>query len=367
MDGDETLRVLLVEDNPGDVRLIEEMLRDAEDLYGGMETSLGSTPELTHADMLADALEILRRGSIDVVLLDLGLPDSEGFETLDPVLDATDHQPIVVLTGMQDEQFGIRAVKRGAQDYLVKDEVTSTVLFRSIHHAIDRKEYERKLQQKNDELAILHRVVRHDIRDEMTLVLGQGESLLSRVDPDLRRDFEILLRSSKHVIELTRTVGDLVESITDADELALKPMNPANVLRNELEKARDTHPSAEFVVDGDLDATPVRANEMLPSVFGNILANAVRHNDKGTPQIEVSTERDGDEVVTSFADNGPGIPDEWKDEIFGRGEKGLESPGTGVGLYLVYKLVNRYGGRVWVTDNEPVGSIFRVALPVAEN
>jgi signal transduction histidine kinase len=105
---------------------------------------------------------------------------------------------------------------------------------------------------------------------------------------------------------------------------------------------------------------------MLEAVFRNLLQNAIQHNQKAVPEVTVSAEEADDSVRVRIADNGPGIPESRKDEIFARGEKGLESAGTGLGLYLVETLVDRYGGDVWVEDNEPEGAVFIVELPIAE-
>lgn len=102
---------------------------------------------------------------------------------------------------------------------------------------------------------------------------------------------------------------------------------------------------------------------MLESVFRNLLKNAVQHNHTGHPRITVSmSETDGSATVR-IADNGPGIPDDRKEQIFDHGEKGLDSEGTGIGTYLVKRLVTQYGGDVWIEDNDPTGSIFVVTLP----
>jgi signal transduction histidine kinase len=102
---------------------------------------------------------------------------------------------------------------------------------------------------------------------------------------------------------------------------------------------------------------------MLSSVFRNLLKNAVQHNDTDDPEVTVSATTGDGTVEVAVADNGPGVPDERKEEIFGQGEKGLESSGTGIGLYLVRTLVERYGGDVRVEDNDPEGSVFVVRLP----
>jgi signal transduction histidine kinase len=110
----------------------------------------------------------------------------------------------------------------------------------------------------------------------------------------------------------------------------------------------------------------VIGNEMLGSVFRNLLQNAILHNDKETPEITITAERQQRQIEVRIADNGPGVPDAQKETIFGKGAKGLESEGTGIGLYLVQSLVESYGGDVWVEDNTPEGAIFVVQLPIAD-
>ncbi|GAB3672581.1 bacterio-opsin activator domain-containing protein [Halopiger thermotolerans] len=166
-DAEETLRILLIEDNPGDARLIEEMLKDTEELAQRVspDEAAGRTPEITRETRLEDGLATLESASTDVVLLDLNLPDSAGLETLEAVHEESETTPIVVLTGVRDQQVGVEAIQRGAQDFLVKDEVTSELLVRTIHHAIERarQEYERRRQR--EQLEALNRLNRigHDI------------------------------------------------------------------------------------------------------------------------------------------------------------------------------------------------------------
>ncbi|WP_224270902.1 bacterio-opsin activator domain-containing protein [Haloprofundus salinisoli] len=144
MSDDDTLEVLLIEDNPGDVRLIEELLAEATERTVTLsESDPVGTPRLQRTDRLDDGLQRLEASQIDVLLLDLGLPDSSGIDTLEAVRNRTNEVPVVVLTGVQDETVGVQAVQQGAQEYLVKDELTPPLLYRSIRHAIERKKFER--------------------------------------------------------------------------------------------------------------------------------------------------------------------------------------------------------------------------------
>ncbi|NHN42751.1 GAF domain-containing protein [Halorubellus sp. JP-L1] len=167
MTNDETLDVLLIEDNPGDVRLIEEMLGDAERLFErvGSGEHAASETRIHHESTLAAGVERCSADDVDVVLLDLGLPDSRGLETLAAVTGATEFVPIVVLTGLNDEGVGVSAIQHGAQDYLVKDEVTSDLLVRSIHYAMERNRQDRERARRREELEALNRLneLTHDV------------------------------------------------------------------------------------------------------------------------------------------------------------------------------------------------------------
>lgn len=124
----ELINVLLVEDNPGDTRLIRELFREAKGFPTGLKC----------ADRLSSALERLSEGGVDVVLLDLSLPDSKGFETFQKVHTHAKELPVIVLTGFDDEELAMRAVRDGAQDYMVKGTVNSQSLARSVRFAVER-------------------------------------------------------------------------------------------------------------------------------------------------------------------------------------------------------------------------------------
>ena len=124
-----TCTVLLIEDDPADAQLIMEILREESE----------NAMEILHMDNLARGLEALAQGRIDVVLLDLTLPDSSGHNTFVKLHEHVSTIPVIVLTGMDDKEMAIRIVQEGAQDYLVKSLVDYTMLARSIRYSIERK------------------------------------------------------------------------------------------------------------------------------------------------------------------------------------------------------------------------------------
>jgi PAS domain S-box-containing protein len=128
---DTTIRVLIFEDNPGDAGLIEEMLEESCEPF-----------ELIHVETLKDGLEILRDNSFDVILLDLGLPDSDGIDTFYKIHQKVPNLPIVILTGLADESVALTAIQEGAQDYFLKKDLESKILDRSIKYSVERKKSE---------------------------------------------------------------------------------------------------------------------------------------------------------------------------------------------------------------------------------
>lgn len=131
--------VLMIEDDPGDSFLIKEMLEQQE-----------CKARIVNVERLSEGICFLQQNHCDVVLLDMNLPDSSGLSTMTRLLDAAPTTPIVVLTGLSDESFGIESLKSGAQDYLVKGDIDGRVLKRSIFYAIERKKLEIALKQTRD-------------------------------------------------------------------------------------------------------------------------------------------------------------------------------------------------------------------------
>jgi signal transduction histidine kinase len=200
----------------------------------------------------------------------------------------------------------------------------------------------------------------------MSVVLGWATMLEDHVDDQGAEHLQKILSSGEHVIELTEVARDYVETVVSDGEVTVEAVPLRSVFETELSLREESFPEAEFVLEGDIPDVEVAGNSMLNSVFRNVLNNAVQHNDKETPRIDISCVLREDAVEVRIADNGPGIPDGQKDTIFGKGERGLGSPGTGIGLYLVDTLVSQYGGEVWAEDNEPTGTVIVVELPCSD-
>ena len=163
-------KLLLVEESVGHAELLRAALRETS----GTDCRF----KLVHVVCLADALQCLREAPFDLVLLDLSLPDSKGIETLLRLQDETSTLPVVIMTGLNDEELAVEAMRRGAQDYLVKSDVDSRMVARAIRHAIERKRIDVQLQHQRERQAVLH---------EMTLAITSTLDLHSVLDLFLER------------------------------------------------------------------------------------------------------------------------------------------------------------------------------------
>ncbi len=149
--------VLLIEDNPGDARLIREMLAEEP----------ATAFRLKHVERLARGLESLARKDVDLVLLDLSLPDSHGLETFAKVYAHSPKVPIIVLSGNDDQQLALYAVKSGAQDYLVKGKIDRELLLKAMQYSIERKRYQEELERQANYDALTGLPNRHLFHDRL--------------------------------------------------------------------------------------------------------------------------------------------------------------------------------------------------------
>lgn len=172
------MEVLLIEDNPGDSRLVKEMLKEPRFVEFN----------ITNSTRLDQALNLLESRCFEVILLDLGLPDSQGLETYRKLCSKAGDTPVVILTGLNDESIALKAIQEGAQDYLVKCEMSSSILSRLIQYAVERKKVNQELMENEQLLRnILENSTNlfYSLSDELkfTYVSPQIKSFLG-YDPD---------------------------------------------------------------------------------------------------------------------------------------------------------------------------------------
>jgi light-regulated signal transduction histidine kinase (bacteriophytochrome) len=227
-------------------------------------------------------------------------------------------------------------------------------------------------RRKNRELEIVHRMLRHDIRNKAGTIysyvdLLQAPSWAQRSlsNADVSRYLDRISGASTAIISLTSSAAALSETIEQAGEIVPEPVNLGELLADTMGELRDQYgDQADLTLEGpDEDrSVMVRGGPLLPSLFRNLIENAVKHNDKERAQVTVEVKTGEETVAVRVADNGPGIPESVREKIFGDQWKGVKSVGTGIGLLLVRRIAEAYEGTVRVRENQPEGTVFVTEL-----
>jgi len=303
------------------------------------------------------------------VLLDYRLGADSGLEVLTALRDEGYDHPVIMLTGQGDEQVAVDAMKRGAQDYLVKDAVTSVVLRRAISNAVQKALLERSLREKQNELEGFVSVVAHDLRNPVYSALDSIQVI---------RDFYAGSPLGSRGLGL---IAGAVTSLKRMSELIDALLDYAWTGRENvpLQTVDLNHVAAEVSVDlrSVLESDRERLNiRVLPEVSGdpvalrqllqNLIANALKFRGKADPVVTVACDEAPAAWVISVADNGIGIAAESLKDIFQpfqRLHARSDYEGSGLGLATCQRIVTQHGGKIWVESQLGSGSTFRFTCP----
>jgi signal transduction histidine kinase len=371
----ETVHILLIEDNPGDARLVEILLE---------ESDLPNV-QIIHRLTLGDGIAELQKRDFAVVLLDLTLPDSRGFETLERLIATKPDVNVVVMTGLADKVLGLNAVKAGAQDFLMKGGFDSDLLSKTLRYAIERKNVLIKLAAATRAREVAEESARmkeqfiasisHEMRTPMNAIYGMSNLLAqTKLDSEqrsfidsVRQSSEILLGVINDILEVsTLQNGQMHFESADFDIIELM-FNLVNVMQyKKAEKPLEFHLSIDPTVPKYILGDKLRLNQILY----NIVGNAVKFTDEGFIKIGITMgKQEGDNFVLSFSveDSGIGIPQEKVATIFESftriRTKERIFEGTGLGLAIVKNLVVQQGGRVFANSEYKKGTTITAEMP----
>ena len=369
---EKALQVLLVEDNAGDARLLREMFsKERRDAF-----------ELTHLLRMSEAETHLAKGGVDIVLLDLGLPDGHGLDTVRRAHAAAPEVPVIVLTGLDDEALAAEAMIAGAQDYLIKGQIENRALPRALRHAIERHRLQtetdlirtNQMQFKDEFLS--H--VSHELRSPLTAVRQfvtiLRDGLAGELNLEQRQYLDIVLRN---VNQLQSMINDLFEvSGLQAGKLKIE-LQCTSISDAIIYTANTLQGSAAakgIIFSSDIEPTlpsvcadPARLRQILIILVDNAIKFTPTH---GTVKIQARIfEEDSDFLLLEIADSGCGIDPDMTEQIFERlfqasDPDSADRSGLGLGLYICKDLVTRQGGKLWAKSTPGLGSVFSVTFPI---
>jgi signal transduction histidine kinase len=321
------MNVLLIEDNPGDARLFEYHLET------GMTEMVPST-SVAVAETLEDGFDTLAQEEYDLVLLDLGLPNSSGLATLERYnatvskRDALDNIPVVVLTGLDDEETSVAAIEQGAEDYLIKDNVNRLSLLRTLRYAVERHQRQSEIRRQNERLARFASVVSHDLRNPLNV----AQLHLEQIDAEGTQEVQENLTRMEAIIEDMLTLAREGEAVEETEQLELSTF--VSRCWSQVETADATLSIEDgLTIEGD----PNKCRQL----FENLFRNAIEHVGNDVT-IRVGALEDGFFVE----DDGPGIVSDERENVFEAGYTTNEN-GTGFGLNIVEEIAIAHG---WTVD-----------------
>ncbi len=370
---------------------IEDYLPDLEFMKYMYFHKRPDAVRLTHAGTLAEGIRVAESEKIDVILCDLSLPDSNGFEGLLKIIEKIPFTPIVVLTGNNAEDQAMHSLKLGAQDYLVKGEFTQEMLHRVIKHAYERGQILNEVRTTQEALrkaigaaemashakSQFLASMSHEIRTPLNTILGIGDLLSETALTDQQKRYvDIFQKSGNHLLELINTVLDLSKIEAGEFSFSNKPFDLNSCLENISEWAclSCQLKKLTFYFDIDLKVRPkvIGDAKCIRQILVNLIGNAIKFTERGNVSFYVSviSETPGSQVIRfKILDTGIGVPEEKRKSIFEEFTQADQSitrkyGGTGLGLSISKKFVDRMNGKIELKDEKGWGAVFEIDIPI---
>ena len=351
------LTIVAVDDNPADFGVLRRRLQQISDL----------DCHIIHCLTATSVQEVLADSTVDCLFLDYHLGTQTGLDILTDIRRAGNDVPVITLTGQGNEAVAVEAMKRGAQDYLSKADLTPEALRMAIDNAIEKVALTRKLAETQDELKQFASTAAHDLKAPLRRVRQFCQRIQASCQEKLSEEEVELLG---FVVQNTDQMHRLVESLltyarVGRSETPLKPIDLASVLsivmRNLEAIIEDSQ--AQLKIS---DMPCVLGDETaLVQLFQNLINNALKFRDETAPEIHLTSQQKGNMWHLTITDNGIGIDPQHHAEIFApfrRLHSASEYEGSGIGLATCRKIVAQHQGQLWVESELGQGTTFHLTL-----
>lgn len=355
----QNLDILYIEDDEDHMILFMDVLSSIESF----------SHSITHKESLTAGIEALSGHHFDAVILDLGLPESQGLDTLSRFISHCPQTPIVVLTTNEDIQLSVKAIKAGAQDFLVKGDISPNILERALRYSVERFEVLNELEEKNKSLNTFAIAASHDLKTPLRNILLIIDFFCADFGDRLPAEG---VESLDKIRSAGKRLYSLIDSLMEFVKAETRVVNPGPVsiehcLRETLSLMGLVIEQTQAEVSIDSGLPPVFGNEgLLIRVFQNLISNAIKYIKGRTPKIRIGAKEYPHEIIIYVADNGIGIDARYYERIFEplkRLHTQQEYPGSGIGLAICRRIVSAHGGRMWVESKLGEGSTFYFSLP----
>ena len=358
------LRALILEDEPEDVELVLRALRQA-----GYEASgdVARTAE--------EFIDLVRENSYDVILANYKLPTWNGMESVEALRREGLDVPVIVVSGVLGDLTAVECIKQGAADYVLKDHLAR--LPEKVRRAMrdkrlreERKQTLAELARSNQDLEQFAYVASHDLQEPLRMVATYTQLLEERYRGQLDDDADKFIHYAVDgALRMQTLVQDLLAfSRVGRQGTDLQSTDCNAVVETAVKNLQAAVDKSGAQVMHDHLPTVVADGSQLLQVFQNLIGNAIKFRGSEPPAIHVSASKRGMEWVFSVADNGIGIAPEHAEIIFAvfkRLHTRAEYPGSGIGLAICKKIIERQGGKIWVESQPGKGSTFKLTIPAA--
>jgi signal transduction histidine kinase len=395
MEKETALKILICDDDPAYRKLVRAYLRAS-----------GTEFIVTEAGRKGEMEDALGKGGIDLIILDIQLPEKSGLEWLAEIVEEQ-IAPVIMLTGFGSEEIAVQSIHEGAMDYIPKDHLTQDRLLSTIRVALeiwkrkraeaDREQVLKELESKNAELqkamehmADLEEITRmkseflsitsHELRTPLTPMKAQLQMILEgyvgELNDSQKKSLEVVLRNITRLSKLIDDILDLSRIEAGRMKLAFEPMDINGIVKEAIIMLNSSATNKDIKISTKLADLPdiVGDPERIGQVIGNLLNNAIKFS-KRSSRVIIETKcldiAGKENILFSITDYGIGISKADQKKLFKPFSQidtslGREQAGTGLGLAIVRGIINAHNGKVWVESESGSGTIFYFTIPTGQ-